>query len=80
MSSSIRRPEDVPMSVQMGMVLEEVERMSTADRLRILVRAGLATEEEIEATIERLGPEAHQPRKVRARSKRGGAESGGQIG
>jgi hypothetical protein len=55
------------MSVKMERVLEAVKRMPLADRLQILVKAGLRTEAEIQQALERLAAKKKPRRKPKRR-------------
>jgi hypothetical protein len=53
MVNSTEKTQEVPMSVRMERVLSAVKRMPFADRLQLLVKAGLMTEIEAQQTLER---------------------------
>jgi hypothetical protein len=59
--------QDVPMSVRMRRVLAAVRRMPAADRLQILVKAGLMTAAEAQQAVGRLTPVKRARRKARTR-------------
>ena len=60
------KAQDVPMSVRMRRVLAAVRRMPTADRLQILVKAGLMTAAEAQHAIDRRTPVKKARRNARA--------------
>ena len=52
MAITTEKVQDVPMSVRMRRVLATVKRMPAADRLQILVKAGLMTEAEAHQAVD----------------------------
>jgi hypothetical protein len=67
---------DVPMSVKMRRAREAIWRMAPEDRIYLLVKAGLMTEEEYKEAIERYREKEARRRKPRSRRKMSPNKSG----
>jgi len=61
--------QDVPMSVKMRRASDALKRMAPEDRIYLLVKAGLMTEDEYKQSIERFREKEARRRKPKARRK-----------
>jgi hypothetical protein len=62
MTDATEWPKEVPMSVKMERVLDSIKRMSRAEQIQLLVKAGLMTEIEAQEALARPEP-AKKPRR-----------------
>jgi hypothetical protein len=66
MTISGDKMQKLPMSVRMRRVLTAVKRMPISDRVRLLVKAGLMTENEAQQAVDRLIPVKKARRKPKS--------------